>query len=110
MVKHFNTYDVYQHSNFNIYSAKDMPYLDKLHSHCRYMFLEYLIDHNDCKCGWTCFYTQHKTARLLGGATCADFTREFIEKLDELLFEHSSSIRDYVWFLKENDAESIRVS
>ena len=36
-------------------------------------------------------------------------TREFIEKLDELLFEHSSSIRDYVWFLKENDAKSIRV-
>ena len=36
-------------------------------------------------------------------------TREFIEKLDELLFEYSSSIRDYVWFLKENDAESIRV-
>ena len=66
MVKHFNTYDVYQHSNFNIYSAKDMQYLDKLHPHCRYMFLEYLIDHNDCKCGWTCFYTQHKTTRLLG--------------------------------------------
>ena len=34
---------------------------------------------------------------------------QFIEKLDELLFEYSSSIRDYVWFLKENDAESIKV-
>ena len=113
MIKHFNTYDVYQHSNFNIYSAKDMQYLDKLHSHCRYMFLEYLIDHNIIKhmIANTDGHVFILNIRLQGfwTSTCADFTREFIEKLDELLFEHSSSIRDYVWFLKENDAESIRV-
>ena len=81
MIKHFNTYDVYQHSNFNIYSAKDMQYLDKLHSHCRYMFLEYLIDLNIIK---------HMIANAAGHvfilniklqgfwvSTCADFTREF---------------------------------
>ena len=113
MIKHFNTYDVYQHSKFNIYLAKDMQYLDKLHSHCRYMFLEYLIDYNIIKHmavnadGYV--FVLHLKLQRLWASMCADFARELIEKLDALLFASTTPIRDYVWFLKQNKEESIDV-
>jgi len=113
MIKHFNTYDVYQHSEFNIYLAKDMQYLDKLHSHCRYMFLEYLIDYNIIKHmavnadGYV--FILHLKLQRLWASMCADFARELIEKLDVLLFDSTTPIRDYVWFLKQNKEESIDV-
>ena len=113
MIKHFNTYDVYQHSDFNIYPDEDMQYLDRLHSLCRYMFLEYLIDYNIIKHmavnadGYV--FILHLKLQRLWASMCADFTRELIEKLDVLLFENNTPVRDYVWFLKLNKEKSIDV-
>ena len=113
MIKHFNTYDVYQHSDFNIYPAEEMQYLDKLHSHCRYMFLEYLIDYNIIKHiavnadGFV--FILHLKLQRLWASTCADFARELIEKIDVLLFDNTTSVRDYVWFLKQNKEDFIDV-
>ena len=113
MIKHFNTYDVYQHSDFNIYPAEEMQYLDKLHSLCRYMFLEYLIDYNIIKHmavnadGFV--FILHLRLQRLWATMCSDFARELIEKLDDLLFDNTTSVRDYVWFLKQNKEDFIDV-
>ena len=113
MIKHFNTYDVYQHSEFNIYPAEDMHYLDKLHSYCRHRLLEYLIDYNIIKHmavntdGYV--YILHLKLQGLWASMCADFSREFIEKLDLILFNGNTAIRDYIWFLKQNKEEAIDV-
>jgi hypothetical protein len=113
MIKHFNTYDVYQHSDFNIYPAEKMLYIDKLHSYCRYLFLEYLIDCNIVKHtivnadGYV--FILNMKLQGLWPSLCADFAKELIEKLDLFLFENSISVRDYVWFLKQTEKDSINV-
>ncbi len=77
------------------------------------MFLEYLIDYNIIKHmaanadGCVCIL--HLKLQRLWASMCADFTNDLLEKLDVLLFDNTTPIRDYVWFLKQNKEKPIDV-
>ena len=110
MIKHFNTCDIYRHTEIQPYSKTKLQYFDELHSHCCYMLLDYIIEQTLFKYSSgnydavSCCIIDIRLHDLWP-AVCADFARELIEKTDNLLFRDHYCIRDYIWILKQDDSE-----